>query len=480
MRCKKLSSPAFIHLAIASLTIFFSNAVSAAYEVGDEFTTDDFWGNDAVLFVHRHADEGFRFTSDARESADSRLDGAVTCFGLPVFETRITFAEDGGIARVDLTLYSEGGTEVERIYTDGSGQRFRRIDRAEKQMTREEFLVALKTIRTRLTPKDKPPAAVNHGIRRDSTTVQKTQTWAKLPFPATATLTWNYVQKGKDTTTFRPGFIRLTIESATKGAASAKEKKMASVGAKKIIDNIVRDPRGDVFIDNVPMVDQGQKGYCAVAASERVLRYYGVDIDEHELAVAAGTDAERGTSTRAMKEAVEAIGRKVRLGTVVCYGDFEKSVEERINGLGDEVRAYNKAAKKLKKPEITDDVYIRREGNTIFYNHTAVDRAMDIEVRKEMRVNGAQKSRFKKFKKDIRDQINRGIPLFWGVTLGIYPEPEIPQAAGGHLRLIIGYNDKKKEILYTDTWGAGHELKRMPEDWAWTITHCLMYMKLLK
>ena len=67
--------------------------------------------------------------------------------------------------------------------------------------------------------------------------------------------------------------------------------------------------------------------------------------------------------------------------------------------------------------------------------------------------------------------------MSWGGTLGIYPEPEIPQSNGGHMRLIIGYNDKKKEILYTDTWGAGHELKRMPAEWAWTITHCLMYMK---
>jgi hypothetical protein len=30
------------------------------------------------------------------------------------------------------------------------------------------------------------------------------------------------------------------------------------------------------------------------------------------------------------------------------------------------------------------------------------------------------------------------------------------------MRLIIGYNDKTGEILYSDSWGAGHELKRMP------------------
>ena len=42
------------------------------------------------------------------------------------------------------------------------------------------------------------------------------------------------------------------------------------------------------------------------------------------------------------------------------------------------------------------------------------------------------------------------------------------------MRLIIGYNDKKKEIIYTDSWGAGHEKKRMPSDWAFVATHCLI------
>ena len=105
---------------------------------------------------------------------------------------------------------------------------------------------------------------------------------------------------------------------------------------------------------------------------------------------------------------------------------------------------------------------------------------MDPEVLKYMKTEGSQRSKFTKFLKDVHDQVNKGIPLFWGVTLGTYPEPEIPQANGGHMRLIIGYNDKKKEILYTDTWGAGHELKRMPAEWAWTISHCLMYLKPLR
>ena len=214
-----------------------------------------------------------------------------------------------------------------------------------------------------------------------------------------------------------------------------------------------------------------------MATAERVLRYYGVEIDEHEVAQAAGTSAEGGTSTLAMKKSVEAIGKRYRLATVVCYGNFEKSAEERIAGLGDEVKAYNKAAKKLKKPAITDDMFISHQGNVTYYSYSAVDKAKDAEVLKEMKVNGLQKSKYTKFLKDIHEQVAKGIPLFWSVKLGVYPEPGLLQASGSHLRLVIGYNDKKKEILYTDSWGAGHELKRMPADWAWTISRCLMYMK---
>ncbi len=38
------------------------------------------------------------------------------------------------------------------------------------------------------------------------------------------------------------------------------------------------------------------------------------------------------------------------------------------------------------------------------------------------------------------------------------------------MRLIIGYNEKSDEIIYTDSWGAGHELKRLPFDHAWAMT----------
>ncbi len=455
-----------------------------SYDIGADLATEGFWKSDPVLFVKRHQDQGFNFTSNSREGADTRLDGAVTYKGIPVFETKVTFAEFGGIARVELVLFATAGTEAfETILTERGGKLRQRV-RKDKSITRDEFVDLVKRVRSSLTPEGgKPPQQVAQRTGKPNV-VQKSQSWPKTAIPTAATLTWNYSQEGRKDNTFEAGFVRLTVDGPARLAAESKKAAVGSAnaakGAKKISDNVIRDPRGDVFIDNVPMVDQGQKGYCAAAASERVLRYYGVDVDEHEIGQAAGTSAEGGTSTKGMKDSVTAVGRRYKLATVVSYGDFEKPVSERIESIVKEVASYNKAAKKMKKKEITDDVYIKRSGTTTYYDPMAADAAMDPEVLKYMKTEGSQRSKFTKFLKDVHDQVNKGIPLFWGVTLGTYPEPEIPQANGGHMRLIIGYNDKKKEILYTDTWGAGHELKRMPAEWAWTISHCLMYLKPLR
>ena len=83
-----------------------------------------------------------------------------------------------------------------------------------------------------------------------------------------------------------------------------------------------------------------------------------------------------------------------------------------------------------------------------------------------------------KFENDIRLHIDRGIPLLWSVYLGLLPEAKLSaQARGGHMRLIIGYNAKTKEIYYSDTWGMGHELKKMPLADAWTITDGLFTLE---
>ncbi len=83
-----------------------------------------------------------------------------------------------------------------------------------------------------------------------------------------------------------------------------------------------------------------------------------------------------------------------------------------------------------------------------------------------------------RYQNAIQEKIDAGYPVLWSVMLGLVPEtPALPQARGGHLRLIIGYNLQTKEVLYSDTWGTGHELKRMAFDDAHAITLSLFTME---
>jgi len=59
----------------------------------------------------------------------------------------------------------------------------------------------------------------------------------------------------------------------------------------------------------IPMVDQGQRGYCVVACAERILKYYKVNIDQHILAQAAST-SNRGTRATEIQSAMKRVGSK--------------------------------------------------------------------------------------------------------------------------------------------------------------------------
>jgi len=78
---------------------------------------------------------------------------------------------------------------------------------------------------------------------------------------------------------------------------------------------IERRPNGDVVLSDLPMVDQGPKGFCVPATMERVLRYLGIPSDMYVLAMLGETDAGGGTSVDAMVESISGIvaqsGRRV-------------------------------------------------------------------------------------------------------------------------------------------------------------------------
>lgn len=64
----------------------------------------------------------------------------------------------------------------------------------------------------------------------------------------------------------------------------------------RVLANLEKRENGDVVVGDLPMVDQGPKGYCAPATAERAMRYLGVPADMYILANAGQTGYGGGTS----------------------------------------------------------------------------------------------------------------------------------------------------------------------------------------
>lgn len=69
--------------------------------------------------------------------------------------------------------------------------------------------------------------------------------------------------------------------------------------------NIIKRSNGDTIIHNIPMVNQGPKGYCVPATFERYMRYMQIPADMYILAMAGQTEIGGGTSQKAMRQSVE-------------------------------------------------------------------------------------------------------------------------------------------------------------------------------
>jgi len=248
----------------------------------------------------------------------------------------------------------------------------------------------------------------------------------------------------------RAEFLRLRM-APLNGRMNAPKAKVTRRG--DLDENVTKTAEGDVMIKGIPMVDQGDKGYCVVATVERVARYYGLQVDQHELAQVANTDR-YGTSGTDMEEAFKKLTGKIHARTLKLI-DYDDRQFER------DYTSYNRAAK--------------REGVFVFeedLDEWIIDpryfwAKADKDVFKKVK---AEQNKCDFFFGKIEEYIDQGIPICWSLYLGMFEEEDSPQMYGGHMRMIYGYNKEKKEIIYTDSWGEGHALKRMPADEAWCMT----------
>ncbi len=394
------------------------------------------WEIGADSFMQTYGRLGFRWVSSEKKTA--RTYGTPLFFlDIPIVESFFRF-ENNKLNEIDLLVYNRGdlGVAPEAAFQE-------MIKEAEARTTKWE----------KSRPKKIDNAKTSSWIHKEALV------WNKKPHQVALEYSYSTGSKTQGQK-FLPEYIRIRCikyDLKTDMSSTVVKKMAASSGiglTMRLKKSVQKEKNGDVFINGLPMVDQGQKGYCSVATAERVLRYYGKEVSQHDLAQLAQTFIGGGTSQdtmlNALKKASFSMGCKVQTHYESNVKHFIKLIEK-----------YNKAAKKEKKTEI-------KYGRMIMVSE--IFDKMDTDILKS--VKKSQTTDYTKFIATIKKYIDKGIPLCWGVTLGKIEEPELKglQSSGGHMRLIIGYNKTTSQLVFSDSWGQRHEKKYMDMLDAWTIT----------
>jgi hypothetical protein len=179
---------------------------------------------------------------------------------------------------------------------------------------------------------------------------------------------------------------------------------------KMLAERVVRRENGDVILSELPMVNQGPKGYCMPATWERALRYMGIPADMYVLAMAGGTAVGGGTNLDAMKEGVNGLLRR--------YG-------RRLNQFGGPVSIRTVAPIIDKGQPILWVMFSTDEYNEAVNSRMAERKNMTDAAAWKARLADARKAA-KKFK---------------------------PNRSSGHVCMIIGYNKQTDEVAVSDSWG---------------------------
>ncbi len=417
-------------LAVLALLLSVNTASAQGLALDGLLNNPNLWDAPAQEFVDQNSVAGFNWISAGKDSAQSSSNG-LTLFSLRVYQALARF-EAGKPGMLTMFFYNRGDAEA--------------LDKEAFFALRDKAAFAISGF-TQVKPvfvgKDAKNAVKAEGIMWETPTAR-----FLLESSFTREIKFREIP-------FRSEFVRLQITPVRKGQGFLQASLTAGRQKEKFSGpaHVKRVDSGDVMIEGVPMVDQGQKGYCVVASAERVMRYYGLTVDEHELAQIANSSATGGTSNEAMFEALKKLTNRLRIKTRTL-----ESLD--VHAILELIADYNQVARRAKQGEI--------EVQGRILDVKAIYGQMKPELLKQARMrNRAAGARFLR---QIEPHIAQGVPVLWSVMLGFVPESNAPQGFGGHMRLIVGCNAKTNEIIYTDSWGMGHEAKRMPLADAWTIT----------
>lgn len=103
-------------------------------------------------------------------------------------------------------------------------------------------------------------------------------------------------------------YTALRILPSTTADAGGRSSRISDATLReRMKGNVLRRDNGDLIIENIPMIDQGPKGFCVPATYARVLLYSGVPADLYLLALLGKTGVGGGTYVSSMENSVRAL-----------------------------------------------------------------------------------------------------------------------------------------------------------------------------
>lgn len=222
---------------------------------------------------------------------------------------------------------------------------------------------------------------------------------------------------------------------------------------------ITRESNGDVYLAKFPMYNQGAKGNSAAAVVQRILEYHGKKPAKPVTAAPLKKGTKLNSDIEELQIQLESVCQenKLKLKDDFIFFEGNKSARK-LNQL---VNRYNRHVKKSNKKKLTAPKSGKAGVAAIFKQ---MDPAVLAQIRNEDHAAMT-------FQGDIMRNVMGGHPLIWYTVLGVVKEKNLPAKPPlSQMRIIIGFNNLKKTVIYTDNWGKGHEVKSMPFDQAWSIT----------
>ncbi len=207
-------------------------------------------------------------------------------------------------------------------------------------------------------------------------------------------------------------YISLELLPREKKSKSSRERTNLLKKKHSIKDNVEHLANGDVIIRNIPLVEQGHKGYCAVATVEMVLRYFVCEVSNTQLATLAGySQGEPGAGLINALSKVVTGKAKLNFRTEPIF--IARTARERIN---------------QGEPFIVWRYFDRIRDRQISSHSKAVARDATIPP---MKITGKELVYFQKMK-----------------------------TGGTHASVVVGFNKQRDEFLLSESWNVYSTLKR--------------------